>query len=90
MLSPVKTADSERVVPLPKNLLDVLRQHQAAQLGDKERAGANWQEQGMVFTTGLGTLIEPRNLKRHFDRLCRQAGSTTYGARAPRCSTTRA
>jgi integrase len=27
----------------------------------------------MVFTTGLGTLIEPRNLNRHFDRLCRKA-----------------
>jgi integrase len=73
VLSPVKTADSERVVPLPKNLVAVLRRHQAAQSGDKEAAADRWQELGMVFTTGLGTLIEPRNLNRHFDRLCRRA-----------------
>lgn len=28
----------------------------------------------MVFTTGLGTPIEPRNLHRHFVRLCEKAG----------------
>jgi integrase len=33
----------------------------------------SWREQGMVFATALGTLIEPRNLNRHFDRLRRKA-----------------
>ncbi len=74
VLSSVKTADSERAVPIPKNLADVLRQHQAAQRADKATVGNKWQEGGAVFTTRLGTLIEPRNLNRHFDRLCERAG----------------
>jgi integrase len=28
----------------------------------------------MVFTTDIGTPIEPRNLNRHLDRLCERAG----------------
>jgi integrase len=74
VLSPVKTVDSERTVPLPRNLVDVLRRHQVAQRAGKEAVGDKWQEYRAIFTTGLGTLIEPRNLNRHFDRLCRQAG----------------
>ncbi|HEX6500092.1 MAG TPA: site-specific integrase [Micromonosporaceae bacterium] len=86
VLSPVKTADSERAVPLPKNLVDVLRDHQAAQLVDKEAAGDAWQEHGMVFATKLGTPIEPRHLNRHFARLCERAAVRRIRFHDPRHS----
>jgi integrase len=37
-------------------------------------AGKHWREHGLVFTTKIGTPIEPPNLNRHFDRLCERAG----------------
>jgi integrase len=73
-LGPVKTEDSERSIPVPKELLTVLTAHRAAQRAVKKAAGEKWQEHGMVFTTNLGTPIEPRNLNRHLDKLCEKAG----------------
>jgi integrase len=32
-----------------------------------------WTDNGLVFTTSLGTPIEPRNISRSFDQLCERA-----------------
>lgn len=37
-------------------------------------AGALWQEFGLVFTTTVGTPIEPNDFSKAFGRLCRTAG----------------
>jgi integrase len=73
-LGPVKTDGSERAVALPAGLVDVLRGHRALQRTERAAAGDRWQDHGLLFTTKIGTPIEPRNINRHFDQLCERAG----------------
>ena len=68
-LGPVKTDASARTVPVPLALLGVLARHRALQASEREQAGDRWQESGLVFTTRIGTPIEPRNINRHFDQV---------------------
>jgi integrase len=44
------------------------------QRAERQAAGDRWKEHGLLFTTGIGTPIEPRNINRHFDQLCERAG----------------
>ncbi len=69
-----KTARSRRTIPLPAICVDALRAHHQRQNTDRAQAGERWQETGLVFTTTIGTPIEPRNLNRHFYALCAKAG----------------
>jgi integrase len=63
-----KTRRSQRAIPLPRAVVQVLREHKARQ--DAERATAElWADPDLVFTTSIGTPIEPRNLSRHFEAL---------------------
>jgi integrase len=88
-LGPVKTDGSSRAVPVPRPLLGVLTAHQVAQQDEQEehllrlsgptqrtarkQAAQAWAE-GYVFTTHIGTPIEPRNVNRLFDKLCSSTG----------------
>jgi integrase len=74
-LGPVKTDGSARVIPIPAPLLRVLRAHRRAQAEEREAAGQAWRDGDFVFTTGLGTPYEPRNINRHFDKLCALSGA---------------
>ncbi len=73
-LSEPKTKTSRRVLDLPDLLITKLREHRTRQLEDKLRAGSHWVETGLVFTTSLGTPIDPRNVKRRLDALLKEAG----------------
>ena len=42
----------------------MLKTHRTGQLEERLRAGGLWAETGLVFTTALGTPVEPRNLLR--------------------------
>ncbi|MEU8467941.1 site-specific integrase [Streptomyces sp. NPDC029006] len=66
VLTAPKTRRSERPVPLPRVCVDALRRHWAGQKAELTAAGERWRETGLVFTTRLGTAIEPRNLNRYF------------------------
>lgn len=68
-LGPVKTDGSARTVPVPLTLLGVLARHRMLQASERLQAGDRWQESGFVFTTRIGTPLEPRNINRHFDRV---------------------
>ncbi|GAA1362278.1 tyrosine-type recombinase/integrase [Catellatospora chokoriensis] len=72
VLGPVKTDSSDRKIAVPEPLARVLELHRADQVRQSEIA-KQWTDHGMVFTTAVGTPVEPRNLKRHFDRLCDKA-----------------
>ncbi|MCZ6545661.1 MAG: tyrosine-type recombinase/integrase, partial [Chloroflexi bacterium] len=39
----------------------------------REVAGTDWQDQGLVFTTGVGTPLDGRNVARRLDRLLAEA-----------------
>ena len=47
--------------------------HRARQHEEKRVAGSRWVETGMVFTTGIGTMLDPRNLLRAFYRILETA-----------------
>jgi integrase len=57
-----KTPRSRRTVPLSPAVIKVLRVQRAAQAGERLQALNQWEETGLMFTTELGTPVEPRYL----------------------------
>ncbi len=57
-----KTRRSRRTLPLPPQVQAALRRQRDAQEAERTAAGSSWADNGLVFTTSLGTPIEPRNL----------------------------
>ena len=51
-----------------------LQRRETRQQEEREIAGASWQDSDLVFTTGFGTPIHPRNDYRSFQRLVEKAG----------------
>jgi integrase len=68
-----KTERSKRALPLPEVVATVLREHRAAQVTDRLAAPA-WTDDDFVFTTSVGTALEPRNVARSLHTLCDRAG----------------
>jgi len=62
-----------RILGLPDSLAAKLREHRTRQLEQKMAAGSEWKEGGLVFTTSLGTPIDPRNVKRRLDSILDKA-----------------
>jgi integrase len=73
-ITEVKSATSRRVIKLPRVCVAALKNHYAQQLQEKLLAGAGWTDTGLVFTSHLGTPLEPRTVVRHFQRTLKQAG----------------
>ncbi|MGW8646761.1 tyrosine-type recombinase/integrase [Micromonospora sp. D75] len=69
-----KTEASEATLPLPAVCATALRFRWEAQQRHRDHAGRAWQDNGLVFTTRLGTPVEPRNFHRDFKTRCRKAG----------------
>lgn len=69
-----KTALSRRAVNLPAPLVAVILAHEVRQQSERARAGSRWVETGFMFTSTVGTPMDPRNLYREFQGLCRRAG----------------
>lgn len=69
-----KTPRSLRMLPLPKFALRVLLEHKERQARERTFAGDDWREHGLVFTSTVGTPIEPRNLVRHFHATLKTLG----------------
>jgi integrase len=63
-----KTKRSRRAIPLPRAVVKVLTAHRDVQAGERAKAEL-WADADLVFTTAIGTPIEPRNLSRHFEAL---------------------
>jgi integrase len=70
----VKTDGSTRSIVLPAPCLAVLKAHRQLQQQEREEAAERWAEHGLIFTTRIGTSVEPRNINRHFAALCKRAG----------------
>ena len=52
-----------------------MRHHRKRQLEEQLRAGARWSDNGLVFSTTIGTPLEAQNIvNRHFKPLLRRAG----------------
>jgi integrase len=59
-----KTRTSRRTVAVIGLCVDALREHRERQEAEAERAGNAWRDLGYVFTSAMGTPIEPDNLRR--------------------------
>lgn len=69
-----KTEKSRRTVPLPRSAVAALREHRKRQAAEQLAAGPTWQRTGLVFTSEIGTALEPRNVLRRFEALAERAG----------------
>jgi integrase len=70
-----KTKKSRRTIRLTEAAVQTLREHLARQMQDMQRLGDFYRDQGLVFASGVGTLITPTNLRsRSFASLLKRAG----------------
>ncbi|WP_405365699.1 tyrosine-type recombinase/integrase [Kitasatospora sp. NBC_00039] len=69
-----KSRAGKRPVPLPEQMVKVLRQHKEEQ--DRERALARdlWVDKGYVFASEVGEPLNPSTDYHHWKRLLREAG----------------
>jgi integrase len=69
-----KTARSRRTVSIPDVVLIKLKRHRTRQQKERLRAGGEWEDWGLVFTTRLGRPLEGSRVTRDFKLLLKQAG----------------
>jgi integrase len=63
---PPKTHRSSRPIPLPQFAVTAFSQQKVRQANDRRLVGRAWEDGGLVFTTEIGTPLEPRNVNRRF------------------------
>jgi integrase len=73
VLKNLKTKRSRRTLHLTPTLVGMLRSHRARQAAEQLAVGPAWVDSGLVFTSALGTPLDPDNFAHYFDRLCRKA-----------------
>jgi integrase len=69
-----KSRSSRRVIDLPEQALEALREHRRRQVEERLQAGPLWTDTGYVFTTGSGTPLDGRNVLRYFQNALKRAG----------------
>lgn len=69
----LKTEESQATLSMPAALVEVLRDHRREQLRTRMAARV-WLDSDLVFTTGVGTALEPRNVNRSWTAVCKRAG----------------
>ena len=73
-LGPTKTRKSRRAIALPAAAVASLAKHRRRQASERLRAGSEWNDLGFIFPTTVGTLLDPSNFRREFNRVCKEAG----------------
>ena len=86
VVSEPKTDRSRRPVPLGAPLVAMLRARRKQQAAEQLRAANQWQNSGLVFTTELGTPVEPRNILRTVEMAAAKAGMDGVGVHTLRHS----
>ncbi|WP_149204922.1 site-specific integrase [Actinotalea subterranea] len=75
VLVPPKTRTSRRTLEIPPPVVAALKAQRAQQKGDRARVARGWQNTlNLVFTTEVGTPLDPSNVRRTYSRLAREAG----------------
>ena len=69
-----KTKAGRRTILLGRGSLQILRTHRQRQENEKAEAGKNWQENGLIFPSSIGTPLDLRNLLRDFKGTLKLAG----------------
>jgi integrase len=58
----LKTESSQRCIVLPSSVLQVLTRHRVAQHEERLALGSDYENNGLVFCTTIGTPLQPRNV----------------------------
>lgn len=75
VLCPVKTKKSRRTLAIPKRIVEVLKAEQKRQRREQRKVGEAWNnEHDFVFTTPIGTPIDPDNYRHRVGKLAEAAG----------------
>jgi integrase len=69
----LKTAGSRATMSLPAALVELLQLHRRGQVTARLAARV-WVDPDLIFTTSIGTALEPRNVNRAWTALCKRAG----------------
>jgi len=69
-----KSGKSRRTLALPRRCAEALREHRKLQAKDRLRAGALWQDHGLVFASTVGTPLSANNVIRSFRAITERAG----------------
>jgi integrase len=69
-----KTGKSRRTLALPRQCVAALRDHRKLQAEEQLRAGALWQDHGLVFATAVGAPLTADNVIHAFRALTKKAG----------------
>lgn len=73
----LKTEGSKATMRLPQVAVDALKEHRKAQ--KMERLAARvWMDEDLVFTTTVGTALQPRNVSREWDEVCERSGAGRF------------
>jgi integrase len=79
-LTAPKTKSSRRTVMLTQGVAEALRSHLERQLGEIDRAGSWWRENGLVFASETGEPLDRRNVTTHrFKQAAVKAGRAAAG-----------
>jgi integrase len=69
-----KTNGSNRPLILPAVAVSTLRRHQCRQIEERNEAGDQWRESGLVFTSSIGTPLDARAVIRVHHAILKAAG----------------
>ena len=67
------------MVPLSPAIVALLRRHRTVQKAERLRAGNQWTDTGLIFTTELGSAVDPNNLLRVIKAAAKTAGVDGVG-----------
>ena len=73
-LVPTKTKSGRRQIKLGKGGLAMLEVHRQRQESQRIQAGDGWKENGMIFTSSVGTYIDQTKVSREFKHILQGAG----------------
>src|SRR5262249_38653407 len=73
-VSKPKTASSRRTLSIPEPALVALREWRTSQLEERMLLGRDWEDNGLVFTSQIGTAIDRRVVGRTLDKVLAEAG----------------
>jgi integrase len=74
VLAEPKTERSRRILPLSRRVREVLLAHRDRQAFARAAAGEHWQERDFVFSSTIGTPLQPRNTLASWYKLLATAG----------------
>lgn len=68
-----KTEDSGKTLPMADQVVELLRQHRDQQSQERDGSPVPWPDEDNVFTTGIGTPLEPSNLNHLWQDILEEA-----------------